>query len=218
MCTLKDELLDVKESLNFLHKDCDDFKKTIHTLKLVENKVATLETKIVEKDRDIKDLKNRLVNLEQYGRRNQLEISNVTVRNSEDLRQVVVDVCKHLDVTVTREDIEVVHRIKTRITDKVPTIICEMSNRRKRDEIIKNKYKKVITNATVLGSGFSQNRIYVGESLSPYFKNLLYKAKIHAKAKNYIHCWFRNNSIAFRKTDNDPLKYITCEEDLCKIN
>ena len=55
--------------------------------------------------------RSEINDLEQYGRRSMLEVAGIPRNPEEDTEEIVVDLCKGMNVEVTSEDIEACHRI-----------------------------------------------------------------------------------------------------------
>lgn len=214
---IRNELGGVLKGISYINESFEEINTRLDNFDILRKKVDELEKKMQEKDRTITDLKSRLASSEQYQRRRQLEFTNVTERGQEDLEQVVISIAKTVGVDLKNDDIEVVHRIPNR-RGKTPTVIVELASRKKRNDIFAKRYDKVVTNKSVLGAGYSENRIYISESLSPFYKNLLWQAKTLAREKQYKFCWFRNCKVYVRKVEGSPAKVIANEEDLKRID
>lgn len=129
----------------------------------------------------------------------------------------MIKIAAQVSVELRPTDIDVVHRLPTRKEKSTPDIIVAFASRKKRDMILTKRYDQVITNKDVLGSGFGPGRIFINESLSQYWKNLLWKAKIIKQQKNYKHCWYRNNAIHLKETDTGHKITIVNEQQLQQI-
>ena len=85
-------------------------------------------------------LKNRIVNLEkelskneQYGRRNNVEISGIPNQISDqDLKENIVKICKDSDINIALMDIEGCHRLPLgrNTTNKTKRVIVKIVNRK----------------------------------------------------------------------------------------
>lgn len=171
--------------------------------------------KIEEQIKKINNMEERINGLEQYGRNRQWEIHNMPEVPGEQLAEIVVKLGTKIKVEIKKTDIEVIHRIPSSNGNKPKTIIIEMNSRKKRNEIIEAK-KKIVTQNDILGSGTS-GRIYINESLTPYNKDLFWKARETGKKNNYKYTWFKNNKIMMRKDEQSRPIIIKKEEDLFKV-
>lgn len=195
MMEIKDTIRDVSESQQFLADQYEDLRAEHKLLK-------DMRTTIEAQDSTIKDLQARLVSNEQYSRRFHLELGNIDQSAAEDVEKIVIDVAKRVGVPIAGKDIAKAHRLKAGV-GKTPSIIVEFANRKVRDKIFENR--KVIP---------KEEKLFVNESLCPYYKKLLLLAKETCKQMNVKYCWFRNNKILVKKTDSCKTVAITEFDDL----
>lgn len=156
----------------------------------------------------------RLCRSEQYSRNKMLEIRNLREVQQENLRSVVMKVAGKLGVDVKDEEIQAVHRLKKR-DDKVPGVIVELSSRPKRDAIVFAK-NKVLTNLELTGAG--EGKVFIGDSLSPYYRKLLYDVRSRANSLGFEDTWYSKYNICVRKTRGADVIKIASENELDKLN
>jgi len=147
----------------------------------LEVEVSRLRAKDIESNTIIQTLQDIVHRQEQYSRRDSLEISEVPVTPNESTDGIDLKIAQKMGVQLSSSDISVSHRLKAN-DGKTPAIIVKFISRKKRNEIFHAK-KKIITReelVTCSGSG----RIYIGDSLSPFYKQLLWKA--------LGYCWLWN--------------------------
>lgn len=182
----------------------------------LKTKVEAMEQEIQKKDQLIQQMSESLVQNEQYSRRRQMEISEASESRGQKLKNVVVDIGGKLGLTIPPKDIEVVHRIL--VKKKLEPVIVEFSSGKIRDEFLLKRRNTATTNESLLGPGFSKNQIFVNESLSPYFKTRLWKAKAKCRELNYKYCWFKQSKVFAKQNDNSSsVVIIKCENDIEKI-
>lgn len=206
---IKRKLEELTNSQQFISTQFDDFQKT---LKQMTVKQAEMECELAIKNTLIADLTLRLNNLEQYTRNSSIEIRAVNKMPEEDVEKIVVDVAKYMSIPLSRDDIQAAHRLPAQI-GKCQTIIASLKNRKIRDKMV--AFRGTITNTNLFGEG-QKGKIYVGESLSPFFKSLLWKTKSKAKDANYKFVWFKKNCVLAKKDENSAIITIRSEDDLKK--
>lgn len=199
LVNLETRMNEVCDSQQFLSDKYDE-------LMIQVQKVPTLEAALLESETQVQELQQRLNLMEQYSRRNHLEIGNIPQEKDEKVDEIVINVGSKLGLTIHKEDIAAAHRLRS-APGKTPSIIVEFVNRR-----LRNKYYE---NRKLLPQ--SRNRIFINESLCSYFKNLLRCTKDRCKEENYKYCWYRNNKIFARRTDGCRPIVVTRMEDLIKI-
>ena len=108
---LKDEVINLKD---IIIKNLQDENKRLKT------KVNVLENKII-------DLEIQNNNVDQYSRRNNVEIPGISQSVSDNqLEQKVVDTLKAIDVNITKNEIEACHRLGK----KNKNVIVRVTNRK----------------------------------------------------------------------------------------
>lgn len=181
----------LKVSQEFLSEKYDAIIVKLDGLSAVNKKVEKLNTIISKQEVMIQDLQLRVQSLEQYSRRSHLEIAGFEEVQGENVEEIVKTVGAKLNVTIKNEDIQAAHRILSKA--KPSPIIVEFSSRKIRDDFLFSKYKKTAVDG-------KNNKIYIRESLSPFFKNLLWQSKQIAKEAKFEFCWFKKNKIHIKQT------------------
>ena len=124
----------------------------------LKSRVDSLEEKIIELDIS----RNKL---DQYTRRNNIEIQGIPATVSDDhLEHKVLSICKSINLTVENSDIDGCHRIGK---SKPKTTIVRFVNRKFCNLILDKKHElKKIDNAKLC---FQNNvKLFVSENLSPF--------------------------------------------------
>lgn len=208
--------LDILTRLENNNKEIKEKMQEATTLiRELKGKVEMMEEVIKKKDEEINGLKGRINALEQYGRNRNIEIHNVPEKNGENLEEITQKISEKLGIKITEEEIEVAHRIPTKNTHKPKPIIVQFRSRKIRDKIVADR-KKTITQREVVVNGTS-DRVFINENLSPYFKDLLWKAKNRAKELQYRFVWFSRGKVLMRKEEGKNVFEVKTEEDLAKL-
>ncbi|XP_078363467.1 uncharacterized protein LOC144647547 [Oculina patagonica] len=200
------ELKTAKESLNAALKYNAQLKTELQATK---NRVKELE---VEND----DLYENMDALEQYTRKNSLEIEGIPENICDD-EEAVLKVAQVLNVDVKREDIDICHRIKRKKSN--PIIVRFISHKVKR-ALYKQRVKlKNISGSQLFPSAPatarpSSNRIFVNENLTAHRRNLVRMANDMKQDGILKGVWTVDGKI-FVKTSPEgrPLR-INTEDDL----
>ena len=139
----------------------------------------------------------QLDDLEQYGRRENLEIRGVPLKRDKNTNEIVTSVVSSLNVRLDDNQISTSHRLAdsykkfqgNQVTEQPPPIIVRFANRDKRNEIYeKRKLLKLIYKTEPMSHNSSPN-ITIQENLTPLRKSI-YKAAKQAKAAlNFKFAW-----------------------------
>ena len=184
---------------DFLSKCYEEQDKNIEEIKnsnsrlrkendILWNKVNLLTKGLVEEQ-----LKRN--NLEQYGRREMIEISGISHEQNEDCIELAHQVCKLAAVDIKKKKIEIAHRIKN------GDIIVKFTDRLTRDQLYVNRVN--LKNKSIKDIGFHiETSIYLNESLSFGTKGLLYEVRKKCNTLGYKKI-ITDNEIIKVKLDND---------------
>ena len=112
--------------------------------------------------------------MQKYLRRNTIEISGVPISPTEDIYALVKEIGREAGCLIGDEDIDIAHRIPTRIPGRTPSIVVRFVRRQKKIELLIKKPR--LTSAFLNIQGRVSN-IYIGHHLTKKQKELLAKAK-----------------------------------------
>lgn len=221
----KDIVEEMKEensrSMQFISQQYEDIMGGQNQIKDnivgMEAQINNLTAQLKEKDAIIKDLQSRIADLEQYTRKNNIEIHGVSETRDEDVEEIVCNIGRAIGVNITEKDIEAAHRVPTRRKDTPQPIIVRFQSRKVKNQVMA-KRKVNITNRQALNQeNVSERNVVIYEQLSPFFKDLRWKAKQKAKEKDWKYVWPSGGKLWARKDENSREIRITCESDLTKI-
>lgn len=162
----------------------------------------------------VSEMRQEIIQLKQYSRRNNLEIKGVPPTAEESLPQIMLTLADCLKTDLSVKDIDAIHRVPTKDKNK-PNIVVKFISRERRDQFMLKAKKQRLT-TSVLGLGSSEP-IYVNDHLCTENKVLLGKAIQAKRDKNWKFAWVTEGKILMRKTENSRVLRIMSEEDLEKV-
>ena len=148
----------------------------------------------------VTELEKQNNQIDQYSRRNNIEISGVPpeVTNNQ-LEEKVIDILKAIDVEITSKDIEACHRLGKKQKD----VIVRVVNRKHCLQALRNKKKLMSVDKKALG--IPNARLFLSENLTPVNSKLaFYCRKLHRDGE--IEKSYTINGIVTIIKDNDKLK------------
>ena len=145
-----------------------------------ERRINQLEAENGKLKENFKELSSNFNRLDQYGRRRHLEIHGIQERHNEDLRSIVTNIGKTLQLPVN--DIDVVHRLKTKVKKRSPIIMTFVS-RTSRDAWITKRKTGLVSNNIVGGS--DDQPIFINVNLTKFNKDLFWKCRQFKKLKGF---------------------------------
>lgn len=209
--SIKNDLIEFRQSVDFLSTMHDEMKNMMETL-VKDNAMLSKENTVLKTQ--LSDLSERLNNLEQHLRENNLEIQGVPEHRNEDLPNLIHQCSKVIGHNLQEGDIIKCTRVaKLNKESKYPrAIIVKFNSVRNRDNFYSavHRYNKSNPsnklNTALLGIAGDKMAVYVSEHLSPTNKSLHAAARKKAKEQGYKFIWIKNGRIFVRKTIDS--KYI----------
>lgn len=207
------EMRSVKESVKFCSDTCDETKAINTELKALRQELGVLLKSNEALKKENKQLAQRVDELEQYSRLNNLELKGVkSVDNAHDVVKKLGEV---IDEPLCAADIDTCHKITTRVTGE-SNIIVRFVRRDKRQAVLAKARKRQITNE-MLGLPGS-DRVYVNEHLTRANKQLLGATIARKKEMSWKFVWTIGGKIFARKNESSNAVRIADEGDLRKIS
>ncbi|XP_022201029.2 uncharacterized protein LOC111057869 [Nilaparvata lugens] len=213
---------EMNTSFEFLHNLVKEQKETLdkQAMKMSEY-IAVIEELKQEKvnlSKKVKDLELKLDESEQYSRSNNIEIHGVPEQGNEDLYETVAGVSAALGHKVSREAIDVCHRLGKRSDNAGPAIIIARFVRREdKLKILEKRRVKRDFSTNDIGLSCATVPVYINENLCYGRRKVFAAARLAKKEKNYAYLWIRNGKILMQKESSSPVREILSMEDVVKL-
>ena len=188
---LKDEIINLKEIV---------IKNLIEENKQLKNKVGSLEYKV-------QNLEYGLNSLEQYGRRNNLEISGIPESiDISKLEETVINILSAVGVPAQKIDIEACHRIgkAEKKAGSRRTIIRFLNRKHCKDALINRRKLKALDISAI---GLDNATIYFNENLTAINSDIAYRCRLLRKVKKIDNTFSKDGTnYIIMKKDDRPLR------------
>ncbi|KAJ1522488.1 hypothetical protein ONE63_001678 [Megalurothrips usitatus] len=106
---------ELKQSVQFIREQYDELIKQVKQVEAEREaqrtQIAGLEEQVNKRDDDIKSLRRRLRDTEQYARNRNVEVTGVEVVAGEDMRKVMANIAENINVPFQEGDIDVIFAI-----------------------------------------------------------------------------------------------------------
>ena len=182
-------------------------------LKKRDEEIASLKEKVREQEQALNEL-------EQYSRRNILNVSGLPEKPNEAPVKVAIDLVKSIGVTLQSSDIDRAHRIGRRQGPaseggKARPLLIKFVSYQKRDEVWSAR-KKLMETGTKTRS--SQNtpalKVFISENFTRRNQKLMYTARqLRNEGKLYA-VWSDGCVMKTRKSETSPTRVFRTEADL----
>lgn len=193
-------MLDIKQEISALRKENEELR--------IKNQNLTS---------DVLELKDRVRSLEQYSRRNNLEISGVPETPKEDTISLLKDIAISIGVELDETQINATHRIPSFNKRRPPPIIVQFHQKMIKDTWIKKFKETKSLSAKQVNSTYPDQRIYISDHLSPENKQFLAKLKAKCREVGYKFAWTRDGKFFARKNEGDRYQKIDTAGDIDKL-
>ena len=216
MAGLRNTLQEQKAELDSLKSSIIKAEKENNAL---ETELSVARKKIEEQEEEIAELYILQDNLEQYTRKQSLEICGIPDSAYSSTEEAVLQLAETLDVPLSPGDINISHTIKR----KGPgTILVKFQSHKAKSRFYKARTKlkniklsDVFPNAsTATHVAAGHGRIFVNENLTTYRKDLLRKANDKRKDGLVISAWSLDGKIFLKTSPSGAPIRIYEKEDL----
>jgi hypothetical protein len=222
---LEKKLEGILHSLDFISSQYDaiqqKYEKYEAMLKESCQENDRLKSEVFRLNSVVQVQKNVINDLEQYTRRDCLEIKGIPQSESENTDLIVQQLGRKIGIDVKDEDISVSHRLPiSRQADqnRDPLIIVKFVRRNVRDKYY--EARKNLRGKSTRELGFSkvvENPIFIGESLTKQNKLLFNKCLDIKRKHGYKFIWTRMGKIYMRANERERAVLISSDKDLQKL-
>lgn len=213
-----DKLNTLQESLDYLYAQFDDIDVRVTNVDSTVNSFH-YGVQIQSLTNELNQLKKSMNDLEQYSRRDCLEIHGVPATDKENTSEIVVNVAKLLNVDLKPDDISVSHRLGTRKSDsgkqQTPGIIVKLTRRELREKLY--SARKHLRDKTTNDIGYTRiapQKLFINESLTSSNQKLFSSCLKAKREYGYKFLWTNYGKILMRKDGSSPVVNIRNEIDL----
>ncbi|XP_077534732.1 uncharacterized protein LOC144146677 [Haemaphysalis longicornis] len=193
---MRTELRSVKDSVKFCSDTCDETKAIGAGLKALRQEIThLLEANEALQDEN-KRLTQRVDELEQYTRLNNLEIKGIS--SDEDPVDVVKKIGDVLKEPVSSHDIDTCHQIPTRKPGETNIMVRFVRIDKRHALLAKARKQKLTTKQLCLSQA---NAVYVNEHLTQANKQLLGATSARKKEVAWKFVWTSGGKVFARKDE-----------------
>lgn len=212
---------ETKNSIKFISEQYDEILGRLKTIEEEKKELIkeneSLREELTATTTALNRLKEDHNNLEQYSRRDCLEIRGIPISEDENTNESVVKLANKIGVKMAYQDISTCHRLPRRSDPQaLPAIIVKFVRRDMRDQLY--RARKRLRNMTSKDLGYrNNNRVYINESLTQSNKNLLSKCLKLKRDSKFKFLWTISGKIMLRQREDSRVFCIQSEKDLNKL-
>lgn len=217
-----DRMKEFTTSLEFLYKSVDEAntlaaatRKDYAELKKQNEDLRVRNDELTGR---VDHLSERVRELEQYSRRNNIEVSGVPATAKENIIALVKDIGAAIGQQVDESQISAAHRVPSFNSKRDPALVIQFQSRMERDKWISGFKAKKTLHAIEVNPTFNNNRVYINEHLSPENKQFLSKLKVKCKEIGFKYVWVREGKFFVRKSDGEKCHKVVNMQELNKLS
>ena len=228
---LDSKLQPIQTKLDGLVKQMNDNYTALQAkLDLLEARNASLEAENATLTKKLQTCETSLNNLEQYSRRECVEISGIPEVKEENTDDIVIKVGSLIGLDIEKHDISISHRLpkpsysaavregpraSSNASSRAPNIIVKFVRRETRDRFYKGR--KLLRDKSTRDLGlarYSENKIYISENLTQANKDIFKESLQVKKDLKYKFIWTFYGRTYLRKDSENPVVAILKLSDL----
>ena len=206
----------ITDSQKFLNGEFEEYKVRLDA---AEERSKSAEANIIKSKADMQiiheDLltqQNNINSLEQYGRRNMLEINNIPEKDNENLKSIIIAIASEMNLEEFNynADVDIAHRLQCKLPIS-PIIV--LFNNRTRIKLLKGTTLKDLKELN-----FTENQpIFINESLTLFNRILFKKVREACKKQHYKFFWTSNGISMCKKNVQSDVVIMKNERDIERI-
>ena len=224
--SMADEIRELKASFHKQTTEINTLKESLKGAEILTDQlnksVECLKKKVENQRNEINELYEQQDNLEQYTRKNSLEIHGIPEDLYASTEQAVIKLGEHLQVDILPEDIDISHKLFTGKSNPKGIIVKFISHKKKTQLYKKRTALKKIKLADMFpgppSAAIANSKgIFINENLTPFRKKVMKKANQLKKGNLLLNAWTLDCKI-FVKTspEGKPIR-IYREDDLYNL-
>lgn len=200
---LNSSFQELKSQIQELQSSNSDLKKRNEDL-LKEN---------IDIKKELQSLKTDIIDLKQYSRRCNIEITNLPEpEGKEDMNQVLSKIGEIVCVNLV-DNVSIAHRVPGFNRDRPRPIVVQLKTKETRDFLLSKLRAKKLS-ASNINPRFTDIPVFFNEHLTPELKSLFFHARKFKMEKNFKYCWVKNGKIFLRENDSASIIRISSLLDL----
>lgn len=214
------KLCDFEKALQFHSSQLEDTINSNLQLREEIKVIHSQNEKLIQENSALKsqitEIKNEMIDLQQYSRRLNIQLDNLPEVENENIQETISSVMKNLDLDLTA-NIVTAHRVPTIKKDKIKPLIIQFNAVNAKETFLKAAKTKRPT-ADLVNSRLEKLPLYFNDHLCSELKKLLYECKKFKKENNFMFCWTKSGKIFLRKDEGSRVLRIKNITDLPNVS
>lgn len=219
---MANEIAELKNAVKQQQAETTALKVSLDKIKKQQDKTEAAlyeaKAKINEQDDEIYELYDLQDKMEQYSRKNNLEIHGIPEAAYETTEEVVLKLAEALNVSITPNDIEISHKLRRKGVAK--SLIVKFQSHKAKSKLYRERTKLKNISVSDLFPNLSAStlvqaeRIFINENLTSYRRKIMSKANGMRRDGNLCSTWSMDGKIYIKTSPEGRPVRINDLEDL----
>lgn len=215
---VNNNVTDVKTQLSAINETIANMKLHLDAL-AIENEARKNDQEELKKENaelktEVASLKIKVEDIEQYSRRDNVEIVGVPFTQKENIYVVLDSIARVLDIPFDDRDVSVAHRLPDSKKTGKPNIIVKFVTRYAKNGWVNAARGCKHLTADKLCTSWEPTRVYVNDHLTFTNKRLLGQLRGLLKEKRIVGAWSRDCRVMMRVRAEGPVYHIKEVQDI----
>lgn len=211
---LRQDIRILKDSVKYCSDTCDGVNEIQKEMKELKLEIRRLVDKNLDLEKENQNLRDRLDELEQHHRLNNLEIKGLPADCDEV--EVVKEIGNKLGEEIVDTDIDICHKVDIPHS-KDRNVIVRFTRRSKRNAVLA-KARKMRLTTDALGFEGASKPVFLNEHLTQKNKRLLGAAIAKKKSVAWKYVWTSNGKVLARRGESTPILRISTMSDVERMS
>ena len=234
LAPINSKMDEIQNSMDLINEKYEEIKNRLFLIeevhKDIKNENQALKNQLRIATKEIDDLRAACNDLEQYSRRDCVEIRGIPLpfkragshSPGENTDLIVTRVAKVMGINLECEEISVSHRLKTSKSyhgrhAKPPPIIAKFVRRNTKEKFFKARKTLYTNNIVAEDHNESTSKISIVESLTAENKELFQRTYEFKRDHNFKFLWTSSGNIFLRRSEESQVVPIKSLDDLGRI-
>lgn len=183
------------------------------TINKLIDRVQIVEANSIELRKEIEDLRVDLECEKQYGRSKNFIVTSIPYAANEDVPDTIIGLLKEMNIELKKEEITA-HRLPS---PRSPApIVVQCTSRATRDSVVRRS-RKLKPTTSLISNTLPKRSIYFNDHMTPYFSELMKRAKEVKDKAGFKYIWLNGNKIMMKKDNDSKAIKIVRMQDIDKI-
>lgn len=212
----------IKQLQEAMNERFDSLSSQLNMIHDLVDKNKFLEQKVIDLESKVSTLEVELQLTNQYGRRNNMEITGVPSHTADgnELQSKVIEILNAVDIDIDDSDIEDCHRLplSKNSSTKDKKVIVRFTNRRFVNQSLNVNTREKLKTCDKTSLGLPEgHKIYFNHNFNKHFQKLSWMCRKLKKSKKISQFRYQNEKLHIKVTDSSKVLKVSSEAKVVEL-